>query len=127
MGKNIKYPNIYIGDIVLFDDDNLKRIKWAQGIFVDLFPGKGRNFRGEFIRPLQHLDPLELEMSLIKEVILENVDKWFPYRQFLALCIWILKTILHVFETILKNHSLLKNNNIVFEDVWKNLSYPCFF
>lgn len=81
MGKNIKYPNIYIGDIVLFDDDNLKRIKWAQGIFVDLFPGKGRNFRevktssGEFIRPLQHLDPLELEMSLIKEVILENVDK----------------------------------------------------
>lgn len=81
MGKNIKYPNIYIGDIVLFDDDNLKRIKWAQCIFVDLFPRKGRNFRkvktssGEFIRPLQHLDPLELEMSLIKEVILENVDK----------------------------------------------------
>lgn len=27
MGKNIKYPNIYIGDIVLVDDDNLKRIK----------------------------------------------------------------------------------------------------
>lgn len=39
----MKYPNIYIGDIVLVDDDNLKRIKWPQGIFVDLFPGKGRN------------------------------------------------------------------------------------
>lgn len=27
MGKNIKYSNIYIGNIVLVDDDNLKRIK----------------------------------------------------------------------------------------------------
>lgn len=81
MGENIKYPNIYIGDIVLVDDDNLKRIKWPKGIFVDLFPGNGRNFRevktssGEFIWPSQHLDPLELEMLLTKEVILENVDK----------------------------------------------------
>ncbi|CAG7821123.1 unnamed protein product, partial [Allacma fusca] len=60
-----------IGDIVLLEQDNKKRINWPLARVIELFPGKDgivrvvrlRTASGEIIRPVQRLFPLEVPVE----------------------------------------------------------------
>lgn len=80
--KNVK--TIEIGDIVLIENENAKRLDWPLARVKELIRGKDGNVRvvrlktagGELMRPIQRLYPLELsygkDVSMIKEVMREN-------------------------------------------------------
>ncbi|GIY77058.1 reverse transcriptase [Caerostris darwini] len=61
------------GDIVLVGSDNTKRLNWPLGRIIELFKGKDnaervarlRVAKGEIIRPIQRIYPLELSSSEI--------------------------------------------------------------
>lgn len=56
------------GDIIMLDPDNLKRLDWPLARVTKVFPGKDgiirivkvKTAKGEFIRPIQRLYPLEI-------------------------------------------------------------------
>lgn len=64
--------NISIGDIVLVENRNLKRIFWPFGKIIEVFPGKDgiirlvkvKTQRGEILRPVQRLYSLEIASTL---------------------------------------------------------------
>ncbi|GIX94263.1 reverse transcriptase [Caerostris darwini] len=68
-----KRRNLSPGDIVLVGSDNTKRLNWPLGRIIELFKGKGnvervarlRVAKGEIIRPIQRIYPLELSSSEI--------------------------------------------------------------
>lgn len=67
--SNVKNVNdIKVGDIVLIENENVKRLDWPLARVKELIAGKDNNVRvsrlstakGELIRPIQRLYPLEL-------------------------------------------------------------------
>ncbi|GIY98472.1 reverse transcriptase [Caerostris extrusa] len=68
-----KRRNLSPGDIVLVGSDNTKRLNWPLGCTIELFKGKDsvervsrlRVAKGEIIRPIQRIYPLELSSSEI--------------------------------------------------------------
>ncbi|GIX82169.1 reverse transcriptase [Caerostris darwini] len=68
-----KRRNLSPGDIVLVGSDNTKRLNWPLGRIIELFKGKDnvervarlRVAKGEIIRPIQRIYPLELSSSEI--------------------------------------------------------------
>ncbi|GFR12734.1 DUF5641 domain-containing protein [Trichonephila clavata] len=73
---------LYVGDIVLIGTDK-KRLHWLLGRVLELFPGKDgiirlvklQTERGDILRPIQRLYPLELtpkyETQKVPEVVIE--------------------------------------------------------
>ncbi|KAJ8968120.1 hypothetical protein NQ317_003181 [Molorchus minor] len=71
-----------IGDVVIIETENLKRFDWPLGVIEEIFPGKDgksrlvrlRTSKGNMLRPIQRLYPLEIrsseETSKMKEKIL---------------------------------------------------------
>ncbi|KAJ8968554.1 hypothetical protein NQ317_001752 [Molorchus minor] len=59
--------SVKLGDVVLIENDSVKRIEWPIGRVVELLPGKDgcirlvrvKTVRGELLRPVQRLIPLE--------------------------------------------------------------------
>ncbi|GFT23271.1 uncharacterized protein NPIL_648341, partial [Nephila pilipes] len=70
---------INVGDIVLIGTDDKKRLHWLLGRVLELFPGKDgiirlvklRTEKGEVLRPIQRLYPLELKPNY-EQVVSEN-------------------------------------------------------
>ncbi|GIY28124.1 DUF5641 domain-containing protein [Caerostris darwini] len=68
-----KRRNLSPGDIVLVGSDNTKRLNWPLGRIIELFKGKDnvervarlRVAKGEIIRPIQRIYPLQLSSSEI--------------------------------------------------------------
>ncbi|XP_055948258.1 uncharacterized protein LOC129981444 [Argiope bruennichi] len=69
---------VAVGDVVLIENDNTKRISWPLGKIIEVIPGKDgitrlvklKTSRGELLRPVQRLYPLEVsatESVLIRE------------------------------------------------------------
>ncbi|KAJ8979701.1 hypothetical protein NQ317_000986 [Molorchus minor] len=60
-----------IGDVVLVESDNRKRLDWPLGVIEEVFPGKDgksrlvklRTSRGTLLRPIQRLYPLEISIE----------------------------------------------------------------
>lgn len=71
-----KWSTISVGDVVLIGSDNQKRINWPLGRVTKLIPGKEgiirlvklRTARGEILRPIQRLFPLEITCEMAKDV-----------------------------------------------------------
>jgi hypothetical protein len=71
-----KWSTISVGDVVLIGNDNQKRINWPLGRITDIIPGKEgitrlvklRTARGEMLRPIQRLFPLEITCEMAKDV-----------------------------------------------------------
>jgi len=70
-GKDHKTDQFKIGDVVLVEVDNKKRIFWPMARIIDLIPSRDGGTRlarvktktGEFLRPVQRLFPLEVDVS----------------------------------------------------------------
>ncbi|GFT38479.1 DUF5641 domain-containing protein [Nephila pilipes] len=70
---------INVGDIVLIGTDDKKRLHWLLGRVLELFPGKDgiirliklRTEKGNVLRPIQRLYPLELKPNY-EQVVSEN-------------------------------------------------------
>ncbi|GFT30063.1 bel12-ag transposon polyprotein [Nephila pilipes] len=70
---------VNVDDIVLIGTDNKKRLHWLLGRVLELFPGKDgiirlvklRTEKGNVLRPIQRLYPLELKPNY-EQVVLEN-------------------------------------------------------
>ncbi|GFT59631.1 bel12-ag transposon polyprotein [Nephila pilipes] len=70
---------INVGDIVLIGTDDKKRLHWLLGRVLELFPGKDgiirlvklRTEKGNVLRPIQRLYPLELKPNH-EQVVSEN-------------------------------------------------------
>ncbi|GFT01315.1 bel12-ag transposon polyprotein [Nephila pilipes] len=70
---------INVGDIVLIGTDDKKRLHWLLGRVLELFPAKDgiirlvklRTERGNILRPIQRLYPLELKPNY-EQVVSEN-------------------------------------------------------
>lgn len=60
-----------VGDVVLVEDDTIKRIGWPLARIEQLFPGKDgvprvakvRTVNGSMMRPIQRLYPLEVDQD----------------------------------------------------------------
>lgn len=74
-----KTASVAVGDVVLIGSDNMKRISWPLGKIIEVMPGKDsvtrlvrlKTERGELLRPIQRLYPLEVsaaESVLIKKL-----------------------------------------------------------
>lgn len=65
------FTQVAVGDIVLVENDTQKRLDWPLARVEEAFPGKDghirvvklRTARGELIRPIQRLIPLEVERA----------------------------------------------------------------
>ncbi|XP_070515344.1 uncharacterized protein [Cardiocondyla obscurior] len=77
--------NVEIGDLVLIENENAKRINWVTARVKELIPGKDGNVRvvrlttakGELVRPIQKIYPLELKYDKSESVMNEIVtDKY---------------------------------------------------
>ena len=63
--------NLKLGDIVIINDDNKKRLDWFSIRVIKIMPGSDGNVRlvrlktqkGELTRPVQRLCPFELDVS----------------------------------------------------------------
>jgi len=70
-GKEQKTRMLKVGDIVLMEKANQKRVLWPMARIEELFPGKDGQVRtamvrtktGRFLRPLQRLFPLEVDTT----------------------------------------------------------------
>ncbi|GFT85375.1 DUF5641 domain-containing protein [Nephila pilipes] len=70
---------INVGDVVLIGTDDKKRLHWLLGRVLELFPGKDgtirlvklRTEKGNVLRPIQRLYPLELKPNY-EQVVSEN-------------------------------------------------------
>ncbi|GFT86740.1 DUF5641 domain-containing protein, partial [Nephila pilipes] len=70
---------INVGDVVLIGTDDKKRLHWLLGRVLELFPGKDgiirlvklRTEKGNILRPIQRLYPLELKPNY-EQVVSEN-------------------------------------------------------
>ncbi|GIX95603.1 hypothetical protein CDAR_113421 [Caerostris darwini] len=78
-----KRRNLSPGDIVLVGSDNTKRLNWPLGRIIELFKGKDnvervarlRVAKGEIIRPIQRIYPLELSSSeILNDVPVRDKD-----------------------------------------------------
>ena len=66
--KNKKYRNLDIGEVVLIECDNLKRLDWPLALVIEVLPDKDGTVRLAkvktqnriLLRPVQRLYPLEL-------------------------------------------------------------------
>ncbi|GFU35077.1 bel12-ag transposon polyprotein [Trichonephila clavipes] len=64
------------GDIVLIGTDDKKRLHWLLGRVLELFPGKDgiirlvklRTERGDMLRPIQRLYPLEVTSNQLRNL-----------------------------------------------------------
>ena len=75
---------IQIGDVVLIEDENRKRVLWPLGQIIQVYPGndgevrvvKVKTSKGELVRPVQKIYPLEVRENLkVSELRLEKVDE----------------------------------------------------
>ncbi|GFS82261.1 bel12-ag transposon polyprotein [Nephila pilipes] len=74
-----RVDKINVGDIVLIGTDDKKRLNWLLGRVLELFPGKDgiirlvklRTEKGNVLRPIQRLYPLELKPNY-GQVVSEN-------------------------------------------------------
>ncbi|XP_070518841.1 uncharacterized protein [Cardiocondyla obscurior] len=82
--------NVEIGDLVLIENENAKRINWVTARVKELIPGKDGNVRvvrlttakGELVRPIQKIYPLELKYDKSESVMNEIVtDKYKGVRK----------------------------------------------
>lgn len=73
------------GDIMLLGQDNLKRLDWPLARVIKVFPGKDgvirvvkvKTAKGELMRPIQRLYPLEVssKMETAEESAVEKLDQ----------------------------------------------------
>ena len=75
---------IQIGDVVLIEDENRKRVLWPLGQIIQVYPGndgevrvvKVKTSKGELVRPVQKIYPLEIRENLkVSELRYEKVDE----------------------------------------------------
>ena len=74
--KQQKWSTISVGDVVLVGNDNQKHINWPLGRVTEIIPGKDgitrlvrlKTARGEILRPIQRLFPLEITCDMAKDV-----------------------------------------------------------
>ncbi|XP_072389317.1 uncharacterized protein [Diabrotica undecimpunctata] len=72
--KGRSSQQVKVGDMVLVGNDQDKRINWPLGRVVELLPGKDKQVRlvrvnterGQFLRPVQRLYPLECTVNSIR-------------------------------------------------------------
>lgn len=65
--KENQHDHVKLGDVVLVEADNLKRLEWPLGVIEELLPGKDgrtrvvrvRTKNGVIMRTVQRLVPLE--------------------------------------------------------------------
>ncbi|GIY11500.1 DUF5641 domain-containing protein [Caerostris extrusa] len=83
-----KRRNLSPGDIVLVGSDNTKRLNWPLGRIIELFQGKDNGERvalrlrvakGEIIRLIQRIYPLELSSPEILNDVHVRVKRFFRY------------------------------------------------
>lgn len=78
--KNTTYKRVKIGDIVLIECEDKRKIFWPMAKVIKLYPGKDTNVRvvrlktstKEMVRPVQKIYPLELESSVEEKQIVEG-------------------------------------------------------
>jgi hypothetical protein len=89
-GKEKRIREFKVGEIVLVERDDQKRIFWPMARIMELFPGKDGEHRlarvktknGELVRPLQRLYPLEVSQAeTIHPVLLEKRAVVIPETQ----------------------------------------------
>lgn len=73
-----------IGDVVMIENENLKRLDWPMAVINEMIPGKDGEIRlvrlrtatGELLRPIQRIYPLEIDSQDLEiKTILENQSK----------------------------------------------------
>ena len=83
-----KEPNISIGDVVLIEEEKVKRNKWRLGKVIEIVRGKDGVIRGAVMetakekmsRPLQKLYPLEVREASVatKDDVVEEAGDSTP-------------------------------------------------
>jgi hypothetical protein len=81
-GKEKPSKTFKVGDVVLVEIENMKRIMWPMGRVLELIPGKDNNVRvvkvktttGVITRPIQRLIPLEISSS-DQEIMKKPMEK----------------------------------------------------
>jgi len=78
------FMQIKVGDIVLIGNDTQKRLDWPLAVVKEIFPGKDGHVRvvklktekGELIRPIQRLIPLEIRhVSQESKEVFRKINK----------------------------------------------------
>ncbi|KAF8790972.1 hypothetical protein HNY73_005911 [Argiope bruennichi] len=80
--KMIKPYDFKVGEVVIVEVTNQKRLNWPLGKTTEIFPGKDGSVRlvkvktknGEFLRPVQRLYALEVQMSSVENLELKLED-----------------------------------------------------
>ena len=75
--------SVKLGDIVLISIENTKRLNWPLGRIIKIFTGadgkermvKVKTSKGELLRPLERLYPLEISEDLEPELYQEGTTK----------------------------------------------------
>nr|XP_042912778.1 uncharacterized protein LOC122272830 [Parasteatoda tepidariorum] len=80
--KNKRFDKVNVGDLVLLEEANKKRIHWPLAKIVEVLPGKDNVIRlakvktenSVFLRPVQRLYPLELQPVELVPKTIERKD-----------------------------------------------------
>ncbi|KAF8785721.1 hypothetical protein HNY73_011233 [Argiope bruennichi] len=75
--KMIKPHDFKVGEAVIVEVTNQKRLNWPLGKITEIFPGKDGSVRlvkvktknGEFLRPVQHLYALEVQTPSVENLL----------------------------------------------------------
>ncbi|WP_185964928.1 hypothetical protein, partial [Klebsiella pneumoniae] len=78
--KRLKDNNLQVGDVVLIESNNLKRVDWPLAVVVEVMPdregvvrvAKVKTSQGTLVRPIQRLYHLEIskkDIEIIKKRI----------------------------------------------------------